>query len=295
MTNVVPIIPEQQTQFRAAPQMQEAPQFQQAPQFGAAPQMQGGYGQFPAGAPVQQAQGKSKKKLIIIICAVAAVIAITLLVLFLFVFKSKKDLIVGTWTSNNSTLTFNDDGTYSSGSSKKNNYSIDGDTLRMEEGGMTITCKIEKLTSDTMVLNLFGIEQTFTKVDESDPSALYMTKTALRTANSNAKLVFTSVYNKASDLIADGESVKALKTDGAVPVESFKDSSDPLEKAVYDALRDSGDEMGYVCIYFDPNTRDAENFAQWSAKEEGAVIGQFPNPPKDVDTAKDINFGTMHE
>lgn len=295
MTNDVPIIPEQQTQFRAAPQMQEAPQFQQAPQFDAAPQMQGGYGQFPAGAPVQQVQGKSKKKLIIIICAVAAVIAITLLVLFLFVFKSKKDLIVGTWTSNNSTLTFNDDGTYSSGSSKKYNYSIDGDTLRMEESGMTITCKIEKLTGDTMVLNLFGIEQTFTKVDESNSSAMYMTKAALRTANLNAKLVFESLNNTASELVVEGESVKALKTDGAVPVESFKDSSDPLEKAVYDALRDYGDEMGYVCIYFDPNTRDAENFAQWSAKEEGAVIGQFPNPPKDVDTAKDINFGTMHE
>ena len=149
-----------------------------------------------------------------------------------------------------------------------------------------------------MVLNLFGIEQTFTKVDESDPSALYMTKTALRTANSNAKLVFTSINNRASDLIADGESVKALKTDGAVPVESFKDSSDPLEKAVYDALHDSGDsekELGYVYINFDPNSIDAENFAQWSAKEEGAVIGQYPTPPKDVDTAKDITFGTKHK
>ena len=304
MTNDVPIIPEQQPQFRAAPQMQDAPQFQQAPQFGAAPQMQGGYGQLPAGAPVQQAQGKSKKKLIIIICAVAAVIAITLLVLFLFVFKSKKDLIVGTWEDDKhsgSYTRFNKYGTmeFEAGNDQtKADYKIDGDNLIITRGSISINYTIEELTKDKMKISTTSGSQTdsvsFTKVDD-DAVKSGMTKADLKTANSNAKLVFTSVNNKASDLVADGESVKTIKTDGAVPVESFKDSSDPLEKAVYEALCDYGDEMGYVCIYFDPNTRDAENFAQWSAKESGELIGQFPNPPKDVDTAKDINFGIMHE
>lgn len=65
----------------------------------------------------------------------------------------------------------------------------------------------------------------------------YVKKARLKTANANAKLIFTTCNNEASDLIADGESVSALtyswgKVSGL--------GSDALSKAVKVALRDNG-------------------------------------------------------
>ena len=122
----------------------------------------------------------------------------------------------------------------------------------------------------------------------------------LKTANSNAKLAFTTINNKAADLIADGEAVSALNTKGVVAVESFKDSSDPLEKAVYDALKDNGGELGYIYIRFDPNKYEDENgstrnFVQWSKEKQGDVVGQFPDPVKETSESDNIVFGTYYE
>lgn len=108
---------------------------------------------------------------------------------------------------------------------------------------------------------------------------------ALKTANSNAKLVFTTINNTASDLIADGEGVEALKYKGTVD-----GLSGTLGEAVKKALGENGAGNGYVYIDFDPS-KDEGSFAQWSEAETGAVVGQYPNPPKSVEEAKSVYPG----
>ena len=304
LTNAV--IPPQPQFQQPQPQFQQLQQqFQQAPQFGAAPQMQGGYGQFPAGAPVQQAQGKSKKKLIIIICAVAAVIAITLLVLFLFVFKSNKELIVGTWQEIKSDgsgkyTRFYKNGTVDLvvGRDTKASYSVDGNKLVISNYGKSMTYTITELTKDNMTFTYTTGSTTrevrFKKVDNNRANKT-ASKASLEEANSNAKLVYTTLNTVAAAKIADGSRVNALKT-GPVSVESLKGSSDPLKAAVYEALSDNGSEKGYVYIDYDPNTDyySNSNFVQWSDSKDGGVIGQYPDPIKTQEESDSAVLGEKY-
>ncbi len=121
----------------------------------------------------------------------------------------------------------------------------------------------------------------------------YVKKSRMRTANSNAKLVFTTVNNMASDTIADGDSVDAIQPSGAVS--GYKGSSDKLEAAIWDALKDNGENgAGYVRGSFDPNDENAENWMQWQTNDTAAkqITGQWPNPPKDVKKSEGLTFGT---
>lgn len=253
-----------------------------------------------AGMPVQS-QGGSRKKLIIIISAIAAAVAVVLLMLFLFVFKSKKDLIVGTWQENGksgSYTRFNKDGTVELVLGKdqtKSVYEIDGDSLIIKRENISMNYKIDELTEDKMTLSAVAGGKTnsvsFTKVNEDAAVKSYTEKSKLKTANSNAKLVFTTINNEAADRIADGERVEAVHTGGAVAVADLEDSSDPLLKAVYNALKDNGGEKGYVYIEFDPNDYESTGFVQWSASESGGLIGQYPNPAKTVEESEGMTFG----
>lgn len=116
----------------------------------------------------------------------------------------------------------------------------------------------------------------------------YVKKARLKTANANAKLIFTTCNNEASDLIADGASVSALnyswnKVSGL--------PSDALGKAVKVALRDngSGDALGYCQIAFDPTISEtattSKNVAYWSSSSDGLVTGRYPEPVKKVSDA----------
>ena len=229
-------------------------------------------------------------------------IGITLLILFLFVFKSKKDLIIGTWqevkeNGNGSYTKFNKDDTVDLfiGQDRKATYKIDGDTLIISLDSISQSYIIDELTSDKLVLkqtyNGKTEEVTFKKVDDSQAVQTTNDKAALKTANTNAKLIFTTCNNKASDIIADGDSVDKLEYSG--PVSGL---SGVLGNAVKDALKDNGADGGYVYIYFDPlaDYDSDDSFAQWSASEDG-IIGQYPTPPKTVDEAKKISFGEKYE
>ena len=120
----------------------------------------------------------------------------------------------------------------------------------------------------------------------------YVKKSKLKTANSNAKLVFTTVNNEAADLLVNGETVGAsdgqtvavnIKTDlGALTGTTTKDK---LGKAVYNALKDNGDGAGY-CVYA-IGTSGNVTFAQWSDVSDPSkgVLGQYPDPCKDADKA----------
>ena len=94
----------------------------------------------------------------------------------------------------------------------------------------------------------------------------YVKKSKLKTANSNAKLVFTTVNNEAADMLVEGTSVTgSASQSGAVEVKSLQntntDAKSKLANAVYNALKDNGDGAGY-CLYI-VNADGSVNFAQW--------------------------------
>ena len=125
----------------------------------------------------------------------------------------------------------------------------------------------------------------------------YVKKSRMRTANSNAKLVFTSVNNMASDKVADGDAVGTVTVSSPAAVSGFKSASTDLEKAIWDALKDNGESgAGYVCMSYDPNDKNAENWVQWQTNNSTSdqITGQWPNPAKDVDKAEGLTFGTYN-
>lgn len=120
----------------------------------------------------------------------------------------------------------------------------------------------------------------------------YVKKSKLKTANSNAKLVFTTVNNEAADMLVEGTSVTgSASQSSAVEVKSLQntntDAKSKLANAVYNALKDNGDGAGY-CLYI-VNADGSVNFAQWcdvnSSSTAKGVLGQYPNPCKDADKA----------
>lgn len=120
----------------------------------------------------------------------------------------------------------------------------------------------------------------------------YVKKSKLKTANSNAKLVFTTVNNEAADMLVEGTSVtNTASQSGAVEVKSLQntntDAKSKLANAVYNALKDNGDGAGF-CLYM-VNDDGSVNFAQWcdveSVHGSTGVLGQYPDPCKDADKA----------
>lgn len=120
----------------------------------------------------------------------------------------------------------------------------------------------------------------------------YVKKSKLKTANSNAKLVFTTVNNEAADLLVNGETV--VSDDGQTDAVNIKEdlgaltgttTADKLGKAVYEALKDNGDGAGW-CVYSIGASGNVE-YAQWSDVKTptSGVLGQYPDPCKDPDKA----------
>lgn len=120
----------------------------------------------------------------------------------------------------------------------------------------------------------------------------YVKKSKLKTANSNAKLVFTTVNNEAADMLVNGETVGS--DDGRTEAVNIKTglgaltgttSADKLGKAVYEALKDNGDGAGW-CVYSIGTSGNVE-YAQWSDVSDPTkgVLGQYPDPCKDADKA----------
>ena len=129
----------------------------------------------------------------------------------------------------------------------------------------------------------------------------YVKKSKLKTANSNAKLVFTTVNNEAADMLVEGTSVTgSASQSGAGEVKSLQntntDAKSKLANAVYNALKDNGDGAGY-CLYI-VNADGSVNFAQWcdvnSSSTAKGVLGQYPNPCKDADKANKAFSSTAY-
>lgn len=116
----------------------------------------------------------------------------------------------------------------------------------------------------------------------------YVKKSKLKTANSNAKLVFTTVNNETSDLLVEGTAVADEVWQGEIESGMTSTANQKLADAVWNALKDNGDGAGY-CLYKVSNGE--VKLAQWADTDASttaaAVLGQYPNPCKDADKAKE--------
>lgn len=133
----------------------------------------------------------------------------------------------------------------------------------------------------------------------------YVKKSKLKTANSNAKLVFTTVNNEAADMLVEGTSVtadasmKTASSKGNKIAENFGGTGDDakakLASAVWNALKANGYGAGY-CVYVLGDDGNV-TFAQWSDVENptGGVLGQYPNPCSKPDDANKAFRDTAYE
>lgn len=112
----------------------------------------------------------------------------------------------------------------------------------------------------------------------------YVSKSKQMSANSNAKMLFTSVATKIADLISEGK-------DFPTGTYTFKiedsDKSDPVQAYIYENFSYMEDDMGEVYYVID-NEGNVE-LAQWRA-DSGSVIGQYPNPI-DADDSDSAEWG----
>ncbi len=120
------------------------------------------------------------------------------------------------------------------------------------------------------------------------PSMLgYVKKSKLKSANSNAKLVYTTASGCITDLISEGKVADVDNASGqgklfSNEIKNLENSSDKVEAAVYTAMADNGSGSGAVAYYI--NDKKKIGWAQW-ADATGAteLIGQYPNPETDPD------------
>ena len=115
----------------------------------------------------------------------------------------------------------------------------------------------------------------------------YVKKSRLKSANSNAKLIFTTANNQAADMVAEGEDPVAFAFGPAAPAADTGTNFDnKVKNAVYKALKDNGDGVGVAS--YNINDVGEVTFAQWATGSGAKIVGQYPNPEKDADIAHSI-------
>ena len=124
----------------------------------------------------------------------------------------------------------------------------------------------------------------------------YVKKAKLKSANSNAKLVFTTISGQLSDLVVDGN---VLGSNGSMSVASVNVSDlsnggstaeDILKNSVFEALKDNGKKAGKVAFTIESNE---VKWTQWASNgSTGDLIGQYPDPDSDYKTNETRTFGT---
>lgn len=131
----------------------------------------------------------------------------------------------------------------------------------------------------------------------------YVKKSKLKSANSNAKLVFTTVNNQAADLVVEGTVINGDSSEGATAISEWKDvtkDDEPLQYAVYQALKDNGDGAGACAFNIDGSGN--VTWAQWaSTTSDGSVpkgdvmVGQYPDPETDPNSVHSLGtaFGSV--
>lgn len=120
----------------------------------------------------------------------------------------------------------------------------------------------------------------------------YVKKSKLKSANSNAKLVFTTANSALSDCVVEGKiptGTSFASTSGDLAadfqVASPTTADDILTNSIYEALKDNGDGAGCVYVELDTN-KSSVSFAQWANDSTQTTLGgQYPDPNDDPDDA----------
>lgn len=121
----------------------------------------------------------------------------------------------------------------------------------------------------------------------------YIKKAKLKSANSNAKIVFNTVNTVVTDMQCHGKDIDVRSCTAVVDCTVEPDSSKKLEKAVHDALNINGDNAGYAFWIAGEDGR--YKLAQWCdarSPASKAIVGQYPDPAKNLDELPDnFNWG----
>ena len=117
----------------------------------------------------------------------------------------------------------------------------------------------------------------------------YVKKSRLKSANSNAKLVFTTANNQAADMVAEGEDPTAFAFKGAPASVTGTTFEARVKNAVYKALKDNGDGVGQAA--YNINSVGEVTGAQWATGENSKIVGQYPNPENDPDEPHTFGAG----
>ncbi len=120
----------------------------------------------------------------------------------------------------------------------------------------------------------------------------YVKKSRLKTANSNAKLIFTTANNQSADIVAEGGATTAVTFNGHIQsVAAGTTFASKINAAVWDALKDNGNGTGYA--YYNLDSNGDVKLAQWRSDNGAKVItGQYPDPIKTVSDAESVTLGT---
>lgn len=111
----------------------------------------------------------------------------------------------------------------------------------------------------------------------------YVKKSKLKSANSNAKLVFTTVSGCCADLTADGKMTDITTGTLAATAVNSLSTTNKLQDAVKTAMSDNGSGAGAVAWNVGADYK--VKWAQWADTTSGSqLVGQYPNPETNPDT-----------
>ena len=117
----------------------------------------------------------------------------------------------------------------------------------------------------------------------------YVKSSRLKTANSNAKLCYTTAATYCADQETQGKSVDYSNSFSCVSAGAAEGSKDTgVEDSVKKALSDNGDAAGIAYLNIEKNSVKG---AQWHKTADDKIVGQYPNPSEDAD--KCPTFGTI--
>lgn len=126
----------------------------------------------------------------------------------------------------------------------------------------------------------------------------YVKKSRMRSANSNAKLVFNTAKTAATDYVANGEVAHTISVTGSptdLPSQATDDYEAKLYQEIADTVRQNASGVGVISLNIDEKTYIG--YAQWvsgTSTKPGTIVGQYPDPPKTIEDSQSIVFGQKY-
>ena len=120
----------------------------------------------------------------------------------------------------------------------------------------------------------------------------YVKSSRLKTANSNAKLVYTTVSSICSEQETMGSNISgSAKINCSTGAEAAGNNIVSVcGTAIKNALSDNGNAAGEAYIKVDNNSVEV---VHWRKTSEDSIVGQYPNPSDDIENLP--NFGDFED